>query len=129
MTTQPTVTVHLMRHGEVHNPERIVYGRLPHYALSEKGQHMVRMSAQEFAQRAQDGAKIVHLVCSPLLRTRESAAPITELLGLEAHADQRVIEADNYFEGEHVTFCTTVNTGANSTTPCAHPGGNHTLTR
>ena len=26
-----------------------------------------------------------------------------ELLGLEAHADQRVIEADNYFEGEHVT--------------------------
>ena len=97
MTTQPTVTVHLMRHGEVHNPERIVYGRLPHYALSEKGQQMVRMSAQEFAQRAQDGAKIVHLVCSPLLRTRESAAPITELLGLEAHADQRVIEADNYF--------------------------------
>ena len=103
MTTQPTVTVHLMRHGEVHNPERIVYGRLPHYALSEKGQQMVRMSAQEFAQRAQDGAKIVHLVCSPLLRTRESAAPITELLSLEAHADQRVIEADNYFEGEHVT--------------------------
>ena len=45
MTTQPTVTVHLMRHGEVHNPERIVYGRLPHYALSEKGQQMVRMSA------------------------------------------------------------------------------------
>ena len=116
MTTQPTVTVHLMRHGEVHNPERIVYGRLPHYALSEKGQQMVRMSAQEFAQRAQDGAKIVHLVCSPLLRTRESAAPITELLGLEAHADQRA-------------FCATVNTGANSTTLCAHPGGNRTLTR
>ena len=46
MTTQPTVTVHLMRHGEVHNPERIVYGRLPHYALSEKVQQMVRMSAQ-----------------------------------------------------------------------------------
>ena len=64
---------------------------------------MVRMSAQEFAQRAQEVPKIVHLVCSPLLRTRESAAPITELLGLEAHADQRVIEADNYFEGEHVT--------------------------
>ena len=45
MTTSAKVTVHLMRHGEVHNPDRIVYGRLPNYHLSEKGQQMVRMSA------------------------------------------------------------------------------------
>jgi len=38
-----------MRHGEVHNPERIVYGRLPGYRLSEKGRQMVRLSAEEFA--------------------------------------------------------------------------------
>ena len=81
MPTSAKVTVHLMRHGEVHNPDRIVYGRLPNYHLSEKGQQMVRMSAQEFARRRGEGANIVHLVCSPLTRTRESAGPITELLG------------------------------------------------
>lgn len=92
-----------MRHGEVHNPDRIVYGRLPNYHLSETGQKMVRLSAEEFKRRADAGAKIVHLVCSPLTRTRESAAPIEELLGLTAVPDERVIEADNYFEGLHVT--------------------------
>lgn len=96
------VTVHLMRHGEVENPQRIVYGRLPNYHLSQLGQQMVRLSAQEFARRAQAGDRFVHLVASPLTRTRESAAPIEELLGLEAQLDERVIEADNYFEGLHV---------------------------
>ena len=102
MTETHTVKVHLMRHGEVHNPERIVYGRLPGYRLSEKGRQMVRLSAEEFAARAEDGARFVHLVCSPLQRTRESAAPVEELLGLTAQPDERVIEADNYFEGLHV---------------------------
>ena len=60
---------------------------------------MVRLSAEEFAARAERGARFVHLVCSPLQRTRESAAPVEELLGLTAQPDERVIEADNYFEG------------------------------
>ena len=102
MTEKASVRVHVMRHGEVHNPERIVYGRLPHYRLSDKGQAMVRKSAEQFATWQKEGAKIVYLVCSPLQRTRESAAPITELLGLEAHPDERVIEAANHFEGLHV---------------------------
>ncbi|MFW0109132.1 histidine phosphatase family protein [Rothia sp. P13129] len=96
------VKVHLMRHGEVENPQRIVYGRLPNYHLSQRGRQMVRLSAEEFAQRAHNGANIVYLACSPLTRTQESAEPITELLGLEAHHDPRVIEAENYFEGLHV---------------------------
>ena len=102
MTETSTIKVHLMRHGEVHNPERIVYGRLPGYRLSDKGQQMVRLSAEEFAARAERGTRFVHLVCSPLQRTRESAAPVEKLLGLTAQPDERVIEADNYFEGLHV---------------------------
>ena len=62
MTETSTIKVHLMRHGEVHNPERIVYGRLPGYRLSDKGQQMVRLSAEEFAARAERGARFVHLV-------------------------------------------------------------------
>ena len=38
-------TVHLMRHGEVHNPEGVLYGRLPGYRLSERGQEMARVVA------------------------------------------------------------------------------------
>ena len=34
--TEKTI-VHVMRHGEVHNPDKILYGRLPDYHLSEKG--------------------------------------------------------------------------------------------
>lgn len=102
MTSSAIAKVHLMRHGEVHNPRRIVYGRLPEYHLSELGQKMVRLSAERFKEWADQGANIVYLACSPLTRTQESAAPITELLGLEAHHDPRVIEADNYFEGLHV---------------------------
>lgn len=96
------IKVHVMRHGEVENPERIVYGRLPNYHLSERGQKMVRMSAEEFKRMADHGANLVYLAMSPLTRTRESASPITELLGLEGHPDERVIEAGNYFEGLHV---------------------------
>lgn len=96
------VKVHVMRHGEVENPERIVYGRLPEYHLSALGQKMVRMSAEEFKRMSDEGANIVYLAMSPLTRTRESAAPITELLGLEGYPDERVIEADNHFEGLHV---------------------------
>ena len=97
-----SATVHLLRHGEVHNPERIVYGRLPGYHLSETGHQMARLAAEELARRADHGANIVHLVHSPLLRTRQTAQPIVELLELEPHPDERVIEAGNWFEGLHV---------------------------
>ena len=33
MSDAPTV-VHLVRHGEVHNPEKVLYGRLPGFRLS-----------------------------------------------------------------------------------------------
>src|SRR5690606_42013285 len=33
-----STTVHLLRHGEVHNPDGILYGRLPGYRLSDRGQ-------------------------------------------------------------------------------------------
>ena len=46
MTTTRT-QVHLVRHGEVHNPDRILYGRLPGYRLSELGQEMARVVAAD----------------------------------------------------------------------------------
>lgn len=97
-----SATVHLLRHGEVHNPDRIVYGRLPEFHLSEAGRAMAELAARELHRRARDGANIVYLAASPLTRTQETAAPIAEKLDLPIHVEDRVIEADNYFEGRHV---------------------------
>ncbi|MGJ3508923.1 histidine phosphatase family protein [Enemella sp. A6] len=83
-----------MRHGEVHNPGRVLYGRLPGYNLSERGRQMAERMADHWAQH-----DITHLVCSPLERARQTIAPTAERLGLEPTIDHRVIEAANTLQG------------------------------
>jgi broad specificity phosphatase PhoE len=98
MSTAPneTVTVvHLLRHGEVHNPAGVLYGRLPDYHLSELGRRMAERVAQWF-----DGRDIAHLVSSPLERAQETAEPTAKSFGLDPVVDERVIEAGNQFEGK-----------------------------
>lgn len=95
----PLSTVHLLRHGEVHNPDRVLYGRLPNFRLSELGREMAQRAADYFVQRAEDGAKISYLVASPLTRAQETAQPTAAALGLEIVTDERIIEAENHFEG------------------------------
>ncbi|MHA7221367.1 histidine phosphatase family protein [Arthrobacter sp. RHLT1-20] len=99
----PQATVHLLRHGEVHNPDGVLYGRLPEFHLSELGREMARTLAEHFSERAAQGAKIVHLAASPLTRAQETAQPISEALNLGITTEDRIIEAANYFEGVHVT--------------------------
>ena len=89
-----TTVVHLMRHGEVHNPAGVLYGRLPGYRLSEAGEGMARRAAEWLTGRG-----VTHLVSSPLERARQTAAPVAEGLGLDVAVDERLIEAGNAFEG------------------------------
>ena len=89
--------VHLVRHGEVHNPEHILYGRLPGYGLSETGQGQARRVAEHLAS-----ADVTALFVSPMQRAQETAAPIAEKLGVEPITDERLIEAANAFEGQYV---------------------------
>lgn len=95
----PEATVHLLRHGEVHNPDRVLYGRLPSFRLSALGQEMAECAAGYFSERRDDGATISYLVASPLTRAQETAAPTAKALGLEIVTDERIIEAENHFEG------------------------------
>jgi broad specificity phosphatase PhoE len=90
-----TVTVHLLRHGEVHNPGGILYGRLPGYRLSDLGREMAETVARYLADH-----DVVRVVSSPLERAQETAAPIAEAHGLTVAIDDRLIEAGNYFEGK-----------------------------
>ncbi|MFC0675831.1 histidine phosphatase family protein [Brachybacterium hainanense] len=92
-----TTTVHLVRHGEVHNPEKILYGRLPGYRLSERGQQMAARVGEHLA-----GADVTLVRASPLLRAQQTAAPIAAAHGLEVAADQRLIESGNVFEGQRM---------------------------
>jgi broad specificity phosphatase PhoE len=92
---QSRTTVHLLRHGEVHNPDRVLYGRLPGFGLSEDG-HRWAFAAAE----ALRGRDVVEVVSSPLQRAQETAAPIAAVFDLPVTLDERLIEAGNVFEGE-----------------------------
>ncbi|HYJ75946.1 MAG TPA: histidine phosphatase family protein [Kineosporiaceae bacterium] len=94
--TELTV-VHLLRHGEVHNPTKVLYGRLPGYALSDLGERMAARAAEFFAPR-----DVVRVVSSPLKRARQTAAPLAEELGLDVVVDERLVESENVFEGTAV---------------------------
>jgi broad specificity phosphatase PhoE len=91
----PVTVVHLMRHGEVHNPEGVLYGRLPGYRLSELGREMADLVARFLADH-----DVVRVVASPLERAQETAAPIAATHDLPIGSDDRLVEAGNYFEGK-----------------------------
>ncbi|WP_349827240.1 histidine phosphatase family protein [Brevibacterium litoralis] len=91
-----TVRIHLTRHGEVYNPEGVLYGRLPGYGLSDTGREM----AERLGRWYPENTKAVRgLVVSPLQRAQETVAPIARATGLDPVTDDRVIEAANRFEG------------------------------
>ena len=91
----PEITVvHLMRHGEVHNPEGVLYGRLPGYHLSELGHQMAERVAEHLADR-----DVTVVTASPLERAQQTAVPIAAAHQLAVGTDDRLIEAANQFEG------------------------------
>ena len=91
--------VHLLRHGEVSNPNGVLYGRLPGYHLSANGRLMAAAAADFFAERP-----VAALFASPLERAQETAQPVAERLGLEIVTDERLIESMNVLEGKTVTL-------------------------
>jgi broad specificity phosphatase PhoE len=91
--------IHLVRHGHVHNPDKILYGRLPEFRLSDAGEAMARAVAEHFVAQGTDVGRVV---ASPLLRAQQTAAPIAEAYGLPVDTDERLIEAANAYEGGKV---------------------------
>ncbi|MBM2812258.1 MAG: Phosphoglycerate mutase [Chloroflexi bacterium] len=61
----------LVRHGNVHNPANLIYGRLPRMRLSPRGHEEMERTAQLLANEP-----IAAIYTSPLLRARQSAAHI-----------------------------------------------------
>lgn len=95
MSVADATIVHVMRHGQVENPGAVLYGRLPGFGLSELGQRMASRMAQYWRD-----VPLTHLRCSPLQRAQETMAPTAALFpALDVTTDERVIEAENKFEG------------------------------
>jgi broad specificity phosphatase PhoE len=88
-------TVHVLRHGEVENPNKILYGRQPGWYLSSRGQEMAA-TLGEWSKSIDLGA----LHVSPLQRAQETAAPIAAAHNIAITTDERLIEAANIFEGK-----------------------------
>ncbi len=89
-----TAIVHLVRHGEVLNPDGVLYGRIPGFHLSEAGRLMAKAAADFLA-----GRDVTVLKSSPLERALETAEPIAAEFGLPVLIDDRLIEPWNHFEG------------------------------
>ncbi|OAA26432.1 fructose-2,6-bisphosphatase [Frankia sp. EI5c] len=94
MSGTELTTVHLVRHGEVFNPEKVLYGRLPGYRLSETGERQAKVTAEHLA-----GLDVAAVVASPLERARQTATPIADAHGVTLQIDPRLIESRNAFEG------------------------------
>lgn len=90
-----TSTVHFLRHGEVFNPEKILYGRQPGWYLSSLGQEMAKTVA-EWSKQFEVGA----VLASPLQRAEETAKPLAAVHDLSIITNDNLIEAANIFEGK-----------------------------
>ncbi len=90
-----TQTIHFVRHGEVHNPEKILYGLQPGWRLSDRGNEMAAVIG-EWSTKLDLGA--IH--SSPLQRAQETVALIIAKHKLSLTTDKNLIEASNIFEGK-----------------------------
>lgn len=89
-------TIHVMRHGEVDNPDGLLYGRLPGFGLTPRGHAMARRVADHLVAEGRD---ITAVIASPLKRAQQSGAPTARAFGVPLESDPRLIEAGNAFEG------------------------------
>ena len=84
----PPRFLHLVRHGEVNNPDHVVYADLDGFGLSERGVAQAEAAAARLAS-----APVALVVVSPLQRARETAGVIAS-----AHPNARSIVDDRLTE-------------------------------
>jgi probable phosphoglycerate mutase len=86
----------LLRHGEVHNPANVYYGRKPRFGLSERGREQSRAAGRALRQ-----LNVAALYGSPLLRARQTCALIVALNpGLPHHTSRLLLEVHSPFDGQ-----------------------------
>lgn len=96
MSKIQSTTLSLIRHGQVHNPEKVIYGRLPGFGLSDLGKRQVEGAADYLKNAA-----ITAVYSSPLLRARQTAEIVLKYHpDLSVQIAEPINEVSFRFEGQ-----------------------------
>ena len=79
--------IHLIRHGEVANPDDFVYADIPGFALSDRGRSQATAAGHHLADTPPRW-----IVSSPLDRAIETSRSIATIVGAEILIDDRLTE-------------------------------------
>jgi broad specificity phosphatase PhoE len=97
-------TIYLTRHGEVHNPKKVWYGRMPRFGLTELGKKEIAQTAAFLQSKSID-----KIYASPLLRAKQTAEIIRQKLQLpNTHYTKSLLEIRSSFEGRSLTYVQSV---------------------
>ena len=88
-------TLYLIRHGEVHNPDRVLYGRIPGFRISTNGHEQAEGAGSHLAEQP-----LQAIYASPQQRAQETAAHIAQPHGLAITTDERLDESYTIYEGQ-----------------------------
>lgn len=90
------LTLYLVRHGDVHNPDKILYGRMPNFRLSELGRDQATAAGNALVER-----DISAIYASPQQRAQETAAIIANAIqgDIAPKTDERLNEVYSPFDG------------------------------
>ena len=86
--------IHFIRHGEVHNPRRVLYARLPRFPLSAAGWGQAEAAAAYLRDRP-----LAAVIASPRLRARQTAAIIARPHGLPVRTSRLIDEIHTPHQG------------------------------
>lgn len=90
------VRIFFVRHGEVHNPGAIFYGRLPRFRLSDTGRRQAEAAARTLA-----GEPLAVVYTSPLLRARQTGRIIAhEHPAIPIRTSRAILEIRSRLQGE-----------------------------
>lgn len=89
-------TVHLVRHGDVENPDKVYYGRLPGFPLSDEGRRQAKAAGQHLSP-----GTIRAVYASPQLRAQQTARIIHDELELSngVHTEPLLNEVKSQYDG------------------------------
>ncbi len=79
--------IHLVRHGEVYNPDHVVYAAIPGFRLSKLGRAQAVAAGERLADR-----HVIAVVSSPLERARQTAEAIAYRHDVAVRVDERLTE-------------------------------------
>lgn len=96
MDNRSPTTLILVRHGAVHNPQTIYYGRRPRFHLSQTG-----LAQAQAAAHALRDLPVTAIYSSPLLRARQTAACVAQPDGTvrRIHLSRLLLEVHTPYDG------------------------------